>query len=485
MPLAVNADSLSTWFLPPLTRLAERHPVVFDLHRDDQDFTAALLESGTVTGAVTSRAHPVAGCRVVPLGELVYEAVATPAFRDRWLDTAASDAAAACATRRSSTSIDATTCRRRWLRARGVDPAEPPRHRVPASHDFAAAVQLGLGWALLPRLQSQQALDAGTLVPLEGAPVRVPLYWQQWNLRSELLDAVAEEIVAEGAGARPGGPIRSAVADREHDLPRVWPRSISRCAASASARSKTRSTKTRIAPESSRRARVASTLPSGTTLYDVARTGRLRGIRVVRPRAGGHEDVQPAGAQDRQRSCSGVVVDVADEVDHDVDRADDVLEACRGVVDDDRGAELAQPGQVAADPVAITCAEVRRELHGEVAHSAATGVDEYPLALVGVRGLDHQTPRRQRCQRNGGRLDVRERGGLAGDGQSGNDGVVGVRAGGAGKAVIPNTSVPGGSGCDSYGVETTTPLKSKPRLWGARRGRRTRRRRSGSWRRSD
>ena len=33
---------------------------------------------------------------------------------------------------------------------------------------------------------------------LGGDPIDVPLYWQQWNLRSALLDAVAEEIVDEG-----------------------------------------------------------------------------------------------------------------------------------------------------------------------------------------------------------------------------------------------------------------------------------------------
>src|SRR5690606_35298848 len=80
VPLAVNADSLATWFLEPLARLAARHPVVFDLHRDDQDFTAGLLESGTVMGAVTSRATPVAGCRSVGLGTLPYVPVATPDF---------------------------------------------------------------------------------------------------------------------------------------------------------------------------------------------------------------------------------------------------------------------------------------------------------------------------------------------------------------------------------------------------------------------
>jgi LysR family transcriptional regulator (chromosome initiation inhibitor) len=74
----------------------------------------------------------------------------------------------------------------------------PPRHRVPASQDFATAATLGLGWALLPQLQAQPGLADGTLVALGGPGIDVPLYWQQWNLRSALLDAVADEVVAEG-----------------------------------------------------------------------------------------------------------------------------------------------------------------------------------------------------------------------------------------------------------------------------------------------
>lgn len=198
VPLAVNADSLATWFLAPLARLSARHPVVFDLHRDDQDFTAGLLESGTVMGAVTSREQPVGGCRVSPLGELVYEAVATPAFRDRWL-TGDADGDRDGLRRAPVIDFDRRDdLQTRWLTARGVDPTAPPRHRVPASHDFATAVQLGLGWALLPRLQSREALASGALVPLGGPEVAVALFWQQWNLRSPLLDAVAGEIVAEG-----------------------------------------------------------------------------------------------------------------------------------------------------------------------------------------------------------------------------------------------------------------------------------------------
>ncbi|WP_322411498.1 LysR family transcriptional regulator ArgP [Microbacterium invictum] len=208
VPLAVNADSLTTWFLAPLARLAARHPVVFDLHRDDQDFTAGLLESGTVMGAVSSREEPVAGCRATPLGLMRYEAVATPAFFERWFAGGVTPDALSVAPVLDFDRRD--DLQRRWCEVRGVMAAAgPPRHYIPSSHDFAAATRLGLGWALLPTAQSAPGIAAGELVPLGGPPLDVPLTWQQWNLRSPLLDAVADEIVAEGRRVlvASGGPV--------------------------------------------------------------------------------------------------------------------------------------------------------------------------------------------------------------------------------------------------------------------------------------
>lgn len=199
VPLAVNADSLGTWFLPALARIAEQHPVVFDLHRDDQDFTADLLESGTVMGAVTSRAAPVAGCLVRPLGVMRYTAVATPGWVARWCPGGADAAALAEAPRVDFDRRD--DLQAEYLRLIGTDAAEPPRHYVPASNDFATAVKLGLGWGLLPGFQSDAELADGRLVALGGPSIDVPLYWQQWNLGSPLLDAIAEGITAEARRA--------------------------------------------------------------------------------------------------------------------------------------------------------------------------------------------------------------------------------------------------------------------------------------------
>lgn len=190
IPLAVNADSMATWFLAPLARISARLDIDVDLHRDDQNFTARLLESGDVMAAVTSESTPVSGCSVAPLGVLEYRAMAAPAFVQRWFPDGPTPAALVRAPFVDFDRRD--TLQHEWLRARGVTPLGVPRHYVPASHDYALAVALGLGWGMVP--EGQAAPD---LVPLGDPVLRVPLYWQQWNLRSAVLDAVAAEVAAE------------------------------------------------------------------------------------------------------------------------------------------------------------------------------------------------------------------------------------------------------------------------------------------------
>lgn len=197
VPLAVNADSLATWFLPALAPLSAEG-MVFDLHRDDQDFTAGLLESGTVSAAVTSSERPVAGCSVRRLGAMRYLPVATPAFAQRWF--ASEDSAAY--ERTPLLDFDRRDgLQTRYLTSVGADPAKPPRHRVPASSDFARACELGFGWALVPEHQSKPALKEGRLVRLSGSPVDVPLFWQRWKLRSPLLERIEEAVVTSARAA--------------------------------------------------------------------------------------------------------------------------------------------------------------------------------------------------------------------------------------------------------------------------------------------
>ncbi|WP_220036742.1 LysR family transcriptional regulator ArgP [Curtobacterium sp. MCBD17_021] len=202
IPLAVNADSLATWFLDALALVRRDTEVVFDLHREDQDRTAELLRAGTVMAAVTAESEPVQGCSSVPLGVDRYRAVASPAFVTRYLADADTE-------RRMTARLDRVPLvdydrdddlQQGFLRRVLGHAPRGPRHFVPNSADFARAVGLGFGWGLLPEAQCLDALRSGALVELTpGRRADVALWWQRWNLASPLLERVTEAVRAVAA----------------------------------------------------------------------------------------------------------------------------------------------------------------------------------------------------------------------------------------------------------------------------------------------
>jgi LysR family transcriptional regulator (chromosome initiation inhibitor) len=207
LPVAVNADSLSTWFLPALAEVAGRHDVTFDLHREDQDHTTVLLRQGLVMAAVTSSPEAVQGCTVRPLGTMRYRAMASPAFTARHLATG-TPLAQALAAAPVVVFDRKDDLQDRFLRALATPGTAGPgdggrtRHHVPSSEAFVEAVAAGLGWGMIPDAQSGPHRRAGTLLDLpEGPPVDVPLYWQQWKLDSPALAAVADAVARAAAGS--------------------------------------------------------------------------------------------------------------------------------------------------------------------------------------------------------------------------------------------------------------------------------------------
>ncbi|HEY3710397.1 MAG TPA: LysR family transcriptional regulator ArgP [Amycolatopsis sp.] len=196
LPIAVNADSLATWFLPALADLPGELRVCFDLRSDDQDHTAALLREGLVMAAVTSAPHPVQGCTATRLGRMRYRAVASPEFAERWLGDgprALVDAPAVLFDRKD----DLQDRFLRGLTRRRTSGGT--RHYVPASESFAEAVAAGLGWGMVPEAQLARRGPLVDLAP--DRPVDVPLYWQQWKLDSPALAAVAAAVTRAAARA--------------------------------------------------------------------------------------------------------------------------------------------------------------------------------------------------------------------------------------------------------------------------------------------
>jgi LysR family transcriptional regulator, chromosome initiation inhibitor len=193
IPVAVNSDSLATWFLPALA--AVEPSCVFDLHRSDQDQTAELLRDGTVMGAVTVQAEPVPGCTVQRLGRMRYRPRAAPSFAATWFPNGPTAAALAqapivCFDRQDQ-------LQDRYLRRRSRRRLYPPRHYVPGSADYARAIWLGLGWGMLPDLQA----PPGDLVDFDPEHhIDVTLFWQRWRLRTTVLDRLSEAVQQASAG---------------------------------------------------------------------------------------------------------------------------------------------------------------------------------------------------------------------------------------------------------------------------------------------
>lgn len=199
--LAVNGDSLATWVMPALATLANEY--TFDIHREDQDHSAALLRNGTVMAAITTEAQPVQGCTSTLLGVMPYRPMASPAFVARWFGQGVGRETLAVAPVVIFDRKD--DIQHNYLRAFGDPALTPPQHFVPVSADFVTAVRLGFGWAMLPDQQSGPLVEAGELVPLGAGPtVDVTLYWQQWALRITSLDRVAESLAAEAARSLAG-----------------------------------------------------------------------------------------------------------------------------------------------------------------------------------------------------------------------------------------------------------------------------------------
>lgn len=195
LPIAVNADSLATWFAPVVAAFAADAPVLIELVVDDQDHTAEWLRSGAVLAAVTGTSRPPAGFNSRPLGAMRYLAAASPAYMERHF---ASGVGAGSLSKAPSLVFNTKDdLQSRWVRRLCHRDVELPRHAVPSSHAFVATALAGMGWGLHPQALIASHLRDGALVELvPDSALDVPLYWQHARAASSLLDGLSREVVA-------------------------------------------------------------------------------------------------------------------------------------------------------------------------------------------------------------------------------------------------------------------------------------------------
>ena len=194
LPVAVNADSLATWFAPAAARYAADAPVLLEVAVDDQDHTAERLKSGAVLAAVTAMAEPAPGCNSRPLGAMRYVATASPAFVARYFADGVN--ARTLAEAPSLVFDRKDQLQARWVRRQCRRAVELPRHALPSTQAFVEANGAGMGWGMQPLPLVRPLLASGALVELvPGATLDVRLYWQHARAASSLLEGLTRGVL--------------------------------------------------------------------------------------------------------------------------------------------------------------------------------------------------------------------------------------------------------------------------------------------------
>ena len=194
--LAVNNDSLATWF-PNLIRQATRElGIRFDILPDDQEHTEGSLKSGEALAVITTLETPIQGCRRISLGAMDYIAVASPDLYDLQFSkgvTLKSLRASTCvAFNRKDTIQD------QWMRLCFDSSVPVSTHFVPSYEGYLLCCLNGSGWGLVPAISARPLIERGKLMELSpGKPVRVSLHWQASTQSSEILTRLGDMVFTE------------------------------------------------------------------------------------------------------------------------------------------------------------------------------------------------------------------------------------------------------------------------------------------------
>jgi LysR family transcriptional regulator (chromosome initiation inhibitor) len=193
LSVAVNADSVASWFLPGVAPVLLRQHLLLEILIDDQDHTHDALKSGDVIGCVSTLAEPMRGCVAEPLGTMRYCCVAAPAVVKRCQTASGAVsphkmlAQPAVIFNRKDALQDAFLAQHF-----GLQQPHYPRHFAPAVDAFETAIELGLGWGMVPEQHLAQRPALQELLP--GATVDVALYWQHWAREAPSAQRLTEAV---------------------------------------------------------------------------------------------------------------------------------------------------------------------------------------------------------------------------------------------------------------------------------------------------
>jgi LysR family transcriptional regulator (chromosome initiation inhibitor) len=198
--VAVNADSLGSWFMSAMATFLEADRALLDVAIDDQEHTQEWLRAGDVLAAVTADSQPVQGCESISLGNLKYCAVASPDYVRKYFPKGVTPAALTAAPSLRFNRKDSLQAK--WVRNICRRNLDIPSHWLASTQAFTDASVAGIGWGMNPRAMVASHLRDGSLVELvPGRLLSVPMYWQHTRLQMPMLARLTKAVITASRAA--------------------------------------------------------------------------------------------------------------------------------------------------------------------------------------------------------------------------------------------------------------------------------------------
>ncbi|NRA88589.1 MAG: LysR family transcriptional regulator ArgP [Rhizobiales bacterium] len=196
--LAVNADSVGTWFPSVMNEITQIGNYLFDIIIDSEEKTSDLLRRGDVIAAVSADKKPIQGFQNSYLGSLEYVAVASPIFIEKYFADNVIDEVtlnnAPCLTFDRNDNLPS-----KWVNLVTGKNLNGKTSWIPSFAGYIKACEQSIGWGMHPKLQIQDNLDDGSLVELiPDSKIDVPLYWQYSSSYGKIMEDVTNIVVTKG-----------------------------------------------------------------------------------------------------------------------------------------------------------------------------------------------------------------------------------------------------------------------------------------------
>ncbi|MDX1598444.1 MAG: LysR family transcriptional regulator ArgP [Marinobacter sp.] len=195
--IALNADSLATWWATAIGEFCAEEALLLDMVIEDQDIGLRRMREGDVAACLCSSPQPMAGARCVPVGTMTYLPLATPAYVQRYFDNGFTDASL-----RNAPAIvfgPNDQLQHRFLAQCGYH-GPVPHHLCPSSEGFVKLALAGMGYGMIPEIQARDEIRAGRLTTIAPEQaLEIQLYWHFWRHSG----GVMERLTAALQTARP------------------------------------------------------------------------------------------------------------------------------------------------------------------------------------------------------------------------------------------------------------------------------------------